>query len=88
MFFLYFKVKQWRTVAPIEKKWQQMKASMALGSFVLFFGLNLAISPRSNIDLIIGIVFILIGSANAYFGYRGYKHLLPFVIEEAQQNRS
>lgn len=87
MFFLYFKVKQWRTSAPVEKKWQQMKSSIALGSFVLFFGLNLAVLPRSKVDLIIGIIFVLVGGANAYFGYRGYKHLLPFVIEEAEQSR-
>ena len=88
VFFIYFKVKFWRTAAPIEKKWQQTKANMSLGSFLIFFGLNLLVFPRSTVDIVIGIVFALLGGANVYFGYRAYQHYLPQVIEEGEGNRA
>ncbi|MEB1807780.1 MAG: YtpI family protein [Bacillaceae bacterium] len=81
-FFIYFKIKFWRTTAEIEKKWQQTRANIALGSFLIFFGLNLLVFPRSTVDIIIGIIFALLGAANAYFGLQNYKHYLPQVIEE------
>ncbi|WP_209122087.1 YtpI family protein [Alkalihalobacillus sp. BA299] len=84
-FFIYFKIKFWRTTATIEKKWQQTRANIALGSFLIFFGLNLLVFPRSTVDIIIGIIFVLLGLANAYFGFQNYKHYLPQVIEERKE---
>ncbi|WP_096202697.1 YtpI family protein [Bacillus sp. FJAT-45350] len=86
-FFIYFKVKFWRTKSPVEKNWIQSKANMSLGAFLAFFGLNLLLFPRSNIDITIGIIFTLLGATNTFLGYRNYKHFLPQVLDEASQNR-
>ncbi|MFC5712770.1 YtpI family protein [Thalassorhabdus alkalitolerans] len=85
--YIFYKAKVIRTKAPAEKRWQQMKATMALGTFVTAFGLNLALTPRSTLELIIGLVFILLGGANVLLGYKGYKHYLPFVEQEAEEAR-
>ncbi|UOE93432.1 YtpI family protein [Alkalihalobacillus sp. LMS39] len=87
VFFFYFKVKYWRTHQPIMKKWTQTKANMALGSFLLFFGLNSLLFPRSTLEIVIGVIFSLLGSANIYFGYKAYKHYMPYALQEAENQK-
>lgn len=85
--FVYFKIKQWRAKLPIETKWQQTRGNMALGTFLMFFGINLLYFPRGTVEIIVGIIFALLGLANIYFGYQAYKHYLPQVIDEAERER-
>jgi accessory gene regulator protein AgrB len=85
--FIYFKIKYWRSKLPIETKWQQTRGNIALGFFLIFFGINLLLFPRGLIEIIVGIVFVLLGIANAYFGYQAYKHYLPQVIDEAKNSK-
>ncbi|WP_078555479.1 YtpI family protein [Bacillus alkalicellulosilyticus] len=88
VFFLYFKVKVWKTKAPLEKKWLQTKANMSLGAFLVAYGLNSLYFPRSTLEIVVGIVFVLLGAANIFFGYKAYKHYLPYVIEESKSNKA
>ncbi len=89
MFYFFYKVKSFRTKAVIEKSWINTKANMALGSFLIFFGLNqIFIRYDSTIALIISAVFILLGLANVALGYKAYRYYLPLAIEEAEQNQN
>ncbi|MBU8905170.1 YtpI family protein [Desertibacillus haloalkaliphilus] len=85
VFFFFYKIKHWRSKAPVEKRWLQTKANMALGSFLVAFGLNLLVYTRGTIDIVIGSIFTLLGLANVILGYKAYRHYLPQVIAEAEQ---
>lgn len=88
IFYLFFRIKGFRTKPPAEKRWVNTKANIAVGSFLTFFGINqIFVYPDSTITLIIGIVFILLGLANAILGYRAYRYYLPLAIEEAENNQ-
>ncbi|PWA11125.1 hypothetical protein DCC39_09810 [Pueribacillus theae] len=88
MFYFFYKVKSFRTKAPAEKSWINTKANIAIGNFLLFFGLNqIFIYYNSTITIIVGSVFILLGLANIILGYRAYRYYLPIAIEEAAQNK-
>lgn len=77
VFFIYNKIKTWRTPKSLLNRIYQTKATLALGFFLTAFGANLLFSPRSNIDLIVGAVFSLLGVLNVIFGYRAYRHYIP-----------
>lgn len=88
IFYLFYKIKGFRTKAPIEKKWISTKANMALGSFLLFFGINqLIMYYDSWVTIVITTLFILLGLANVILGFRAYRHLLPHAIQEAEQKQ-
>ncbi|GAA0333155.1 YtpI family protein [Bacillus carboniphilus] len=86
-FYIYFKVKQVRSKRPIEKKWISGKSSMALGTFVFFFGINqLFIYPEiETITYMIAAIFAIVGILSMVGGYKMYKHYLPYVLKEAEQ---
>lgn len=84
-FYVYYKTKFFRTRRPVEKKWLSAKSSIALGLFVFLFGVNTFFIHPSTVSTIVGVVFLLIGAGSIWAGYRAYKHYLPFVIQEAQQ---
>lgn len=83
VFYIFYKVKYFRTKAPVEKKWISTKGNMAIGVFLIAFGFN-QFKFLTQISLIIGFIFILLGAANIYFGYKAYKYYLPLAIEEAE----
>lgn len=89
VFYFFYKVKSFRTKAVVEKSWINTKANIALGSFLVFFGLNqIFIRFDSTIALIVSALFILLGLANVILGYRAYRHYLPLAIKEAEQNEN
>ncbi|MBM7692879.1 succinate-acetate transporter protein [Peribacillus deserti] len=84
-FYLYFKIKYVRTQKPAEKKWTATKSSMALGLFVVLFGINQLFLYTGTVTYIVAGVFILLGVINVWAGYKSYKHYLPYVIKEAEE---
>lgn len=84
VFYLYYKIKSYRSNKPIEKRWISAKSSIALGLFVAFFGMNQLFLYRSTLSLVVGAVFLLIGFASAWAGFRAYRHYLPQVLAESQ----
>jgi hypothetical protein len=86
-FYVYFKVKAYRSTKPIEKQWIASKSSIALGLFVAAFGANQLFLYRSSLSLIIGIIFLFIGLGSSWAGFRAYKHYLPSVVKEAQEQK-
>jgi multisubunit Na+/H+ antiporter MnhB subunit len=84
-FYLFYKVKYFRTRKPMEKQWLSAKSSIALGVFVFFFGLNQLFLFNSTVSLVVGIIFMIVGIASSWAGYKAYKHYLPFAIQEAKE---
>ncbi|WP_078379419.1 YtpI family protein [Sutcliffiella halmapala] len=84
IFYMLYKVKYFRTHLPVEKKWLSAKSSMALGSFVFFFGVNTVINPLSTVAIVVGIVLILIGLGSFLAGLKAYRYYLPYAIKEAE----
>lgn len=79
-----YKVKYFRTHLPAEKKWLGAKSSIALGSFVFFFGLNTLINPLSTVATVVGIVLMLVGLGSAWAGIKAYRFYLPYAVKEAE----
>ncbi|WP_175990697.1 YtpI family protein [Bacillus sp. Marseille-Q1617] len=84
-FYIFYKVKQVRSNRPMEKKWLSAKASMALGLFVALFGVNQLVLFPGTVTYIVGALFILIGLASGWTGYKYYKHVLPYAEREAKE---
>ncbi len=77
VFFLYNKVRTWRTPESLLKRMYQTKATLSLGTFIAVFGLSLIVTPRGTVDWTVGSVFFLLGVFNLIYGYKAYRHYLP-----------
>lgn len=84
-FYVFYKIKTFRTRLPMEKKWLKGKSSIALGTFVATYGINQLILFHTTTTFIIGAIFIVIGGISIWGGFKVYKHFLPLAIEEAEQ---
>ncbi|MGG3955873.1 YtpI family protein [Bhargavaea massiliensis] len=86
-FYLFYKIKYFRSKKPMERKWISAKSSIALGSFVFFFAINQFLIHRSTVSLIIGIVFILFGAGSIWAGYRAHRYYFPLAVKEAEETK-
>jgi len=84
-FYVFYKAKYFQSKRPIQKNWLSAKSSIALGLFVVFFGINTIFIHPSTISYIVAVVFLLVGGGSIWAGYRAYKHYLPLVTAEARQ---
>jgi amino acid transporter len=85
--YFYYKTKQFRTSLPIQKKWYKAKAGVALGLFVVFFGLNTFIVQDTLLGNIVGVVFVVVGLMESYHSYKRAKHEGKFVQQEYELNK-
>ncbi|QCR33251.1 YtpI family protein [Lysinibacillus sp. SGAir0095] len=85
--YFYYKTKEFRSTLPIRKKWYKAKAGLALGIFVIVFGINTCIVYPSVVGFLIAAVFILIGAVKAYSSYKRVQHEGQFVKEEYELNK-
>ncbi len=85
IFYFYFKMRQFRTtrMLPIRKKMFASMAGVALGLFLLFFGINQIILFNKFVIYLISALFILLGLYVAIFNFRAAKHYRQFIEEEA-----
>ncbi|WP_332629059.1 YtpI family protein [Halalkalibacter flavus] len=74
VFFLYNKIRMWRSKESLLKRIYQTKSSLSLGFFLTAFGANLLIYNRSVVDLVVGAIFAILGVANIVYGYRASRH--------------
>ena len=88
VFYLFYRVKSFRTNGVATKQWLNSKASIALGLFLVFFAINSIFVNLSTVTYIVGAVFILLGIVNVVVGYKKYRHYLPFAIEEANSMKN
>lgn len=87
VFYFYYKTKQFRATLPIRKKWYASTASIFLGSFIMFFGINQLFSFTGAVTWIIAGIFIILGIALIVFNYKAAKHYHQFVAEETRLNQ-
>ncbi|MFC5542551.1 MAG: YtpI family protein [Bacilli bacterium] len=85
--YFYYKTKQFRSTLPIQKKWYKAKAGVALGLFVVFFGLNTFVVQDSMLGYIVGAVFVIVGLMESYFNLKRAKHEGKFVKQEYELNK-
>ena len=85
-FYVFYKVKYFRSKLPAEKKWISSKSGIALGCFIALFGVNQLFIHLSTISIIVSVVFILVGGINILGGIKSYKFYLPLAIQETEQN--
>lgn len=86
-FYFYYKTKQFRTSLPIRKNWYASKASMALGSFILFFGVNQLLLFHTVVTYIIAGIFIILGLGLIIYNFKAAKHYRQFIDEETRLNQ-
>ncbi|RNF40845.1 YtpI family protein [Planococcus salinus] len=87
VFYFYYKTKQFRATLPIRKKWYASVASVALGSFVMFFGINQLFLFQSTLTYVISGIFIVLGLGLIVYNYKAAKHYHSFVDEETRLNQ-
>lgn len=85
--YLFFKTKQIRTNLPIRKKWYKAKSGIALGLFLISFGINTAMIYNDTLTYVIGALFILVGSSFSTNNYKRMKHEGKFIKEEYELNK-
>ena len=85
--YFYYKTKQFRSTLPIRKKWYTAKAGVAIGIFLIFFGLNATIIYPTIVGYIVAAVFILLGIGQASNHYKRAKKKKKYVQEEYELNQ-
>lgn len=85
--YFYFKTKQFRSQLPIRKKWYKAKANVALGVFIIAFGLNATIIYPTVIGYGVSAVFFIFGIALAINNYKRVRHEGQYVQEEYEINK-
>ncbi|HWK24228.1 MAG TPA: YtpI family protein [Ureibacillus sp.] len=85
--YFFYKTKEFRSTLPIRKKWYNAKAGLALGFFVIVFGVNTSIVYPSLVGYLIAAVFILIGLLKSFTSYKRVRHEGQYVQEEYELNR-
>ncbi|WP_053367378.1 YtpI family protein [Bacillus sp. FJAT-27245] len=83
-FYVFYKIKYVRSTKPAERKWISAKSGIALGLFVLTFGLNQLYLNHSKVAYIIAAIFIILGGINIWSGIKAYKFYMPYAIKEAE----
>ncbi|HSI66523.1 MAG TPA: YtpI family protein [Planococcus sp. (in: firmicutes)] len=86
VFYFYYKTKQFRTKLPVRKNWYKSRASIALGSFVAFFGINQVFLYQSALTYLIAGIFISLGIGLITYNYKAAKHYQTFLDEETRLN--
>ncbi|TMW71714.1 YtpI family protein [Alteribacter natronophilus] len=85
--FVYFKVQQTRSRGVMEGNWYASKASIAVGIAIGSFGLNAMILYGTSISTAVGVIFMIYGGINVFFGIRNYRAFLPAAQKEAEAIR-
>lgn len=82
--FIYYRIKTWKTKAPYKKRWVLSKANIALGSFLVLFGMDRLFVRPHLLVYIVCAVFILYGGFIIYAGTRSYRYYFPLAAKEAE----
>ena len=69
----------------MERKLLSGKSSVALGIFVALFGINQLFLYQTPATYVIAAIFILLGAASGWVGFKSYRHHVPFALKEADE---
>lgn len=86
-FYFYYKTKQIRASLPVRKNWYASMASLSLGSFIMFFGINQLLLFQTVVTYIIAGIFIILGVGLIVHNYKAAKHYRQFLAEETRLNK-
>ncbi|WP_059103809.1 YtpI family protein [Shouchella shacheensis] len=82
VFYVYHRVRAWRLPDSLEKKINDSRARFAIGIFLLAFSVNLLfVMQETAVQIIVGVVFLIFGIANAHFGFKSHKHYVAQLPE-------
>ncbi|WP_017756101.1 YtpI family protein [Calidifontibacillus oryziterrae] len=84
-FYIFYRVQYFRIKQPYHRQWLSSKATIALGLFMLFFGVDQLLLWHTTTAKVVGSVFALVGTVYAVQGFRTYRFYQPKAIEEAEQ---
>lgn len=82
--YLYFKVKILTLKDTREMYYTNAKARIALGAFVFFFGIYQYFIFQGKFSLVIGVVFILIGGLQGYYGAKLFRYFREQIKTEQE----
>ncbi|AEH54035.1 YtpI family protein [Heyndrickxia coagulans] len=85
--YVYFKLKNIRSLLVMEKKVFSAKANMALGSFIFLFGVNELFLFHTAITFVIAAVFIALGLFNIAGGFKRLRFYQPEMQKERDESR-
>lgn len=68
--YIYYKVSILKSNDRLTQEYYQAKSRIALGSFIVAFGINQYILYQTRISLFIGILFLLLGIMQLHVGIR------------------
>lgn len=85
--YLFYRIKSWRTKKPLLKQWVATKAQIALGLFILLFGVNRLFLPLSTFIIIVCAVFIILGSVYTAYAIKAYRFYLSKIVENNTQSQ-
>jgi len=68
--YIYYKVAILKSNDRLTQEYYQAKSRMALGSFIVAFGINQYLLYQTRLTLFIGIVFLLLGVMQLHVGIR------------------
>ncbi|KYC62787.1 MULTISPECIES: YtpI family protein [Heyndrickxia] len=85
--YVYFKLKNIRSLLVMEKKVFSAKANMALGSFIFLFGVNELFLFHTAATYIIAAVFIALGLFNIAGGFKRLRFYQPEMQKERDESR-
>ncbi|PTL39850.1 YtpI family protein [Alkalicoccus saliphilus] len=83
--FVYFKVLQLRTKGPGERELYSAKATIALSIFIITFGVNSYINLQTTTAAVVGLIFLVLGGVNLYFGIKRHQHFKPLALQERKE---
>lgn len=72
--FIYYKVAILKEKEKLVQVYLNAKSKVCLGTFILFFGINQYISYQTRLSLFIGLIFVVLGFAQALRGFKEAKH--------------
>lgn len=88
VYYFYCKTKQFRSTFPIRKKWYQAKAGVALGIFLILFGLNaIVIYEASTVSLLVAALFMIVGGNVSFNQLKRVRHESQYIQEEYELNK-
>lgn len=85
--YFYYKTKQFRSTLPIRKKWYKAKSNVALGVFIIMFGLNATIIYPTVIGFTVAAVFFVVGMGLAVNHFKRARHEGKYIHEEYELNK-
>ncbi|EIJ79248.1 hypothetical protein PB1_16864 [Bacillus methanolicus PB1] len=84
-FYVFYKIKYFRSTRHAEKQWISAKSRTALGLFVGLFGLNQLFLYHTTVTYIVAALFIIVGGLSVWGGIKAYKFYLPHAVKEAEK---